>query len=296
MVIKLYPSKDNASVGVSVLEVNGKLETTNQGIASLFCDYFTTCAEKLCSNLPSNFTWRNDCVLSQETPTFKFQSVSKERFQRHLAKLKSTKSPGHDNLSPRLLKDCADVIAKPLAHTINLSLKTSLVPNKLKIAKVIPLHKSGNKALPDNYRPISVLPVLSKILDRVIYEQIADYLENDKMLTSCQFSFRRRYNTELAVTLFTDNIRRTMDHGKLTGAVFVDIQKAFNTVEHSVILKKLPYYRISGAELSWVKSYLKDRYQFVQCGNSKSSCQLVKYGVPQGSILGPLCSLYKLMI
>ena len=123
-------------------------------------------------------------MLSQETPTFKFQSVSKERVRRHLAKLKSTKSPGHDNLPPRLLKDCADFIAKPLAHIINLSLKTSLVPNKLKITKVIPLHKSGNKALPDNYRPMSVLPVLSKILERVVYEQIAVYLENNKMLTS----------------------------------------------------------------------------------------------------------------
>ena len=79
LVKKLYPSKDTASVGVSALEVNGKLETTKQGIASLFCDYFTTCAEKLCSNLPSNFAWRNDGVLSQETPTFQFQSVSKER-------------------------------------------------------------------------------------------------------------------------------------------------------------------------------------------------------------------------
>ena len=114
------------------------------------------------------------------------------------------------------------------------------------------------------------------------------------MLTSSQFGFRKRYNTELAVTLLTDNIRRAMDHGKLTGAVFVHLQKAFDTVEHSVILKKLPYYGISGAELLWIESCLKDRYQFVQCGNSKSSCQLLKYGVPQGSIMGPLLFLIKI--
>ena len=256
MVKKQYPSKDITSVGVSALEVNGKLETTKQGIASLFCDYFTTCAEGLCSNLPSNFTWQNYGELSQETPVFKFEPVSKEKVRKHLAQLKSTKSPGHDNLPPRLLKDCANVIAKPLTHIINLSLKTSLVPNKLKIAKVIPLHKSGNKKLPENYRPISVLPALSKMLERVAYEQIADYLENNKMLTSCQFGFRKRYNTELAVTLLTDNIRRAMDNGKLTGAVFVDLQKAFDAVDHSIILKKLPYYGINGTELSWVKSYL----------------------------------------
>ena len=139
-----------------------------------------------------------------------------------------------------------------------------------------------------------MLPALSKILERIAYEQIADYLENNKMLTSCQFGFRKRYNTELAGTLLTDNIRRAMDHGKLTGAVFVDLQKAFDAVDHSIILKKLPYYCINGTELSWVKSYLQDRYQFVQCGNSKFSCQLVKYGVPQGSILGPLLFLVQI--
>ena len=138
-----------------------------------------------------------------------------------------TKSPSHDNLPPRLLKDGANVIAKPLTHNINLSLKTSLVPNKLKIARVIPLHKSGNKALPDNYCPISVLPALSKIVERIAYKQIPDHLEKHNKLTSCPFGFRKRYNTELAVTLFTDNIRRAMDDGKLTCAVFTDLQKGF---------------------------------------------------------------------
>ena len=88
------------------------------------------------------------------------------------------------------------------------------------------------------------------------------------MLTSCQFDFRKRYNTELAVTLLTDNIQRAMDHGKLTGAVLFDLHKTFDTVEHSVILQKLPYYGIIGAEYFWIESYSKDRHQFVQCGDS----------------------------
>ena len=106
-------------------------------------------------------------------------------------------------------------------------------------------------------------PVLSKIFERVVYDQISDYLEDNKMLKSCQFGFRKRYNTELAVTLLTDNIRRAMDHGKLTGAVFVDLHKAFDAVEHSVIPQKLPYCGICGAEYFWIESYLKDRQQFV---------------------------------
>ena len=180
---------------------------------------------------------QNYGLLNRGTPTFTFQLVSKERARRYLAQLKSTKSPGHDNLPPRLIRDGADIIASLLTHIINLSLTTSLVPNKLKIARVIPLYKSGDKALPNNYRPISVLPVLSKIFERVVYDQISDYLEDNEMLTPCQFGFRKRYNTEIAITLLTDNIRRAMDNGKLTGAVFVDLQKALTTVEHSVILQ-----------------------------------------------------------
>ena len=113
-------------------------------------------------------------MLNQETPIFKFQLVSKKRVQKHLDLLKSTKSPGHDNLPPKLFKDGADIIAKPPRHYFNQIFFSS---TKLKIARVIPLHKFGNKALPDNYRPISVLPILSKIFERVAYKQIADYLE-----------------------------------------------------------------------------------------------------------------------
>ena len=139
-----------------------------------------------------------------------------------------------------MLKDAALALAEPLPYIINRSLRDSTVPGKLKIAKVLPLFKYGLKTLMDNHRPISILPTISKILERVVYDQLSGYLERNDLITSSQFGFRRRYNTELAVTLFTDRIRLALDQGKLTGAVFIDLQKAFDTVEHSVLLSKLP--------------------------------------------------------
>ena len=213
---------------------------------------------------------------------------------RHLLNLKSTKALGHDNLPPKILKDAALALAEPLTYIINRSLRDSTVPGTLKIAKVLPLFKSGPKTLMDNHRPISILPAISKILERVVYDQLSGYLERNDLITSSQFGFRRRYNTELAVTLFTDRIRLAMDQGKLTGAVFIDLQKAFDTVEHSVLLSQLLFYGVTGNELMWIENYLSGRFQYVHYDNVKSELQLVKFGVHQGSILGPLLFLIQI--
>ena len=193
-----------------------------------------------------------------------------------------------------MLKDAALALAEPLTYIINRSLRDSTVPGKLKIAKVLPLFKSGPKTLMDNYRPISILPAISKILERVVYDQLSGYLERNDLITSSQFGFRRRYNTELALTLFTDGIRLAMDQGKLTGAVFIDPQKACDTVEQSVLLSKLPFYGVTGNELMWIENYLSGRFQYVHYDDVKSELQLVKFGVPQESILGPLLLLIQI--
>ena len=190
-----------------------------------------------------------------------------------------------------MLKDAALTLAEPLTYIKNRSLTDSTVPGKLKTAKVLPLYNSAPKKLMDNYGPISILPAISKILERVVYDQLSAYLENNNLITSSKFGFRRRYNTELAVTLFTDKIRLAMDQGKLTGAVSIDLEKAFDTVEHSVLLSKLPFFGVTGNELKWIKTYLTCRFQYVHYDNVKSEPQLIKSGVPQGSILGPLLFL-----
>ena len=169
-----------------------------------------------------------------------------------------------------------------------------MVPDSLKIAKVIPLFKYGSLNSIDNYRPISVLPTVSKIMERVVYDQLSEYLEQQGLLSESQYGFRKGYNTEIAVTVFTDNIRRAIDSGKMTGAVFIDLRKAFDTGEHKVLMSKLPLKGIVGGELKWIGNYLTDRYQCVQYDGVKSDRELVKYGVPQGSILGPLLFLLQI--
>ena len=193
-----------------------------------------------------------------------------------------------------MLKDAGLTLAEPLTYIINRAMTYSTVPGKLKTAKVLPLFKSGPKTSMDNYRPISILPTISKILERVICDQLSGYLEINDLITSSQFGFKRRYNTELAVTLFTDRIRLAMDQGNLTGPVFVDLQKAFDTVEHSVLLSKLPFYVVTGNELMWIESYLSGRFQYVHYNNVKSELQLLKFAVPQGSIFGPLLFLIQI--
>ena len=133
---------------------------------------------------------------------FGFKPVDEREIYNHLIHLKSSKAPGYDNIPPKLLIDAASVLARPLTFIMNLSMKESIFPKSLKIAKVLPLFKSGDRSSFGNYRPISILPCISKIAERVIYNQLSSYLEFNDLITSSQFGFRKRYNTELAVTLY----------------------------------------------------------------------------------------------
>ena len=184
-----------------------------------------------------------------------------------------------------------EFIAKPLTFIINLSLLTGVVPTDWKMAKVIPIFKSGSMAEIDNYRPISILPTLSKILEKMVHKQLMKHLEFNGFLSEHQFGFRPNRSTELAVTFFTDLIRKEAEGGRATGAVFIDLSKAFDTISHSVLLEKLSRYEIQDNELNWFTNYLFLRKQIVQFKGVLSEPNPVFTGVPQGSILGPLLFL-----
>ena len=274
--------------------------TDSKAKANNFCKYFSSAAAAIKSHAIKlkNFVWSQPKNASlRTTNTFRFSYVSMTFVMKELKKIKRNKSTGPDELPPSFLRDCASVIARPLHHLINLSISTGVIPREWKVAKVTPIFKSGKIDVPSNYRPISVLPVLSKILEKAVHHQLIEYLENNLLLMNTQFGYRKQRSTEIASTLFIDDVRKAVDKGKLVGALYIDLSKAFDTIGHAILLEKIKSYGISGVELDWFSNYLFQRYQSVCVDGEKSELEAVKCGVPQGSILGPLLFLllYRLL-
>lgn len=238
------------------------------------------------------FVWSVPRPSNSKTKTvFAFGYVSNLFVQKELKNLKRKKATGIDDLPNGMLKDCREEIAKPLTYIINLSLKTATVPKDWKTAQITPVHKSGNVTDANNYRPISILPVVSKILEKAVQHQLMNYLEENNLLTDKQFGYRRKRSTELATTLFIDTIRKAGDKGLLSGAVFIDLSKAFDTLGHDNLLWKLENHGIKGLALKWFANYLFERHQVVKFQNEISDQLPLLCGVPQGSILGPILFL-----
>ena len=163
-----------------------------------------------------------------------------------------------------------------------------MVPSLWKIAKVVLIYKSGKTNLLENHRPISVLPVLSKLIEKSVHKQLLDYLEGNNLLNNCQYGFRKHRSTKLAATLLCDNICRELDNGKLVGAVYIDLSKAFDTIGHRILLNKLASCGVIGDELAWFTDYLFNRNKIVEINNVHSDMEPIYCSVPQGSTLGPL--------
>ena len=187
-----------------------------------------------------------------------------------------------------MLKDCAKYISGPLCYIINLSIKSCTVPSLWKIAKVVPIYKSGNTNLLENHRPISVLPVLSKLIEKALHKQLLDYLKGNNLLNNRQYGFRKHRSTKLTATPLCDNIRRELENGKFVGAVYIDLSKAIDTISHGILLNKLASCGVIGNELAWFTDYLFTRNQIVEINNVHSNKEPIYCGVPQGSILRPL--------
>ena len=202
--------------------------------------------------------------------------------------MKSTKATGLDGIPARLLKDAANEISRPVAYLINLTISTCMIPSEWKAAKVTPIYKSGDKSDPSNYRPISVLPLISKVMERAIQSQLVAFLTRSNSLSMHQSGFRKKHSTETATVHFVDYILEHMDKQMITGSIFIDLKKAFDLVDHLCLLHKLEHYGIRGKSLKWFEDYLTARSQKVKYNQDESSSLTIGYGVPQGSILGPI--------
>ena len=152
--------------------------------------------------------------------------------------LKQSKAAGIDNIPPGILKVCSSVVNKPLAHIVNMSLCTGVIPSEWKVAKAIPVHKKGSINDFNNYRPISILPVVTKVMERIVHDQLMNYLGSNHLINDSQFGFRPKRSMQLAVALLFNKARANMHKGLLTGMVFIDLSKAFVTVSHSSLLIK----------------------------------------------------------
>ena len=217
-----------------------------------------------------------------------FSSVSIGCVRKLLGSLDTSKATGSDGIPAFLLKSCADLLAPSLTLIFNASLAVGSVPDGMKLAHVTPVFKAGNPQDPGNYRPVSLLPIVSKLLERIVHRQLSSFLDKENLYPPCQFGFRRQHSTEDALVFVTDTFVRARDAGQITGAVLVDMSKAFDKVRHQVLINDLFELGISGSALVWFADYLSNRRQIVHIAENYSPPFPCMCGVPQGSVLGPL--------
>lgn len=217
-----------------------------------------------------------------------FTAVSPEEIERCLMSVDPNKATGSDSIPGLILKQCAGILTPCLSHLINISLRSGVVPRHFKISHVSPLFKGGDPSSPKNYRPVSLLPIMSRILEYVVKQQLTAYLNAESLLPASQFAYRKSHSTEDAVTLAVNRWLIAQSERKYTAVVFVDMSKAFDRVQHERLISELFSLGISGPVLQWFTSYLSDRFQQVRVEGNLSELVPCSRGVPQGSVLGPL--------
>mgnify|MGYP001795459600 FL=1 len=287
------PSK-RSSMAKICLKDKDKLIFDSKGIAEIFKDYFSSLAENLVSKLPPALkiydtisTKSYYSKLNASTNSFKFNECNKDIIEKILLNFNVSKAAGIDDLNSRFLKDGAEILSTPLMQICNLSLKLSTFPTECKVAKLKPLFKKGSLTEPKNYRPISLLPLLSKVLEKVVLDQTQNYLKENDLIYELQSGFRNNHSTNFCLSFLSDKILSGFDSGLLTGMILIDLQKAFDTINHVILLQKMEIMGFSKKSIDWFESYLGNRTFLVSIEKSFSSSGNLKCGVPQGSILGP---------
>ena len=280
--------RQNKPTVVNELILDQNNFTSPKDIAEGFNDYFSNIGPNLASKIDSSNYNFETYVKNGKSEFAAFQPVTVSHVCRLLLGLSGNKATGIDKISCKIIKKAAPIISDSLTLIFNQAITLSSFPDEWKMAKVVPLYKNGQRNIPGNYRPISVLPAISKIMERILYDQLYDYLTKFELLSDSQFGFRKFHSTASALLDCTNDWYVNLDRKMFNLVVLIDLKKAFDTVDHQILLRKLELYGIKGQALTLLKSYLTNRKQKCQIKNSFSSERLIKCGVPQGSILGPL--------
>ena len=272
----------------SFILVNNTKITNKQKMADHFNNYFASIGESLAKKIP-NASKSFDSYLQQRILTsFSFRTVQQKDVEKIIKNLKPKTSTGSDGISMKLTKLIMSPILPSLTILINQSLVTGIFPDKMKLAKILPLIKKPNIFEIDNFRPISLLSSLSKILEKCVFDQVYSYFEENLLFYKSQYGYRKSHSTEYACVELVDKLTKDLDRGETPICFFLDLSKAFDTLNHNILLKKIKYYGLDDNALKWFRSYLSDRHQYVEIEDVRSSTKPLKTGVPQGSILGPL--------
>ena len=262
-------------------------------VAEFLNNFFSTIGERTSESITSQMDIDplDFCANIGPAESFYFIPTDKKEVIETTLSIKSKHSSGHDNLSNKIVKIIIPSIVDPLVHIFNLSLESGVVPDPYKLAKIIPIFKTGDKEDPNNYRPISLLTAFSKILEKLVYKRLIKFLLNCNSIYLKQYGFLRGRSTEHAMIDLVQQIVSAIERKCFSLGLFLDLTKAFDTISHQILLKKMHCYGIRGVPNDWFKSYLSDRQQYVQLQNSCSSSKSINFGVPQGSVLGPLLFL-----
>lgn len=282
---------------INCIKSDNGLLTNDVEIANEFNQYFLGVAHKLRSGINSPHIQHNpdyNTFFSQRLnfkSSFFLRPTTTEEVSAVIHSLKNNKAPGFDNINSSVVKKIAPNIINVLTYLYNFSLSTGEFPQCLKKANVIPIFKRGDCSDPNCYRPISLLSVFAKILEKIVKSRLMEFLNKNNYFSSNQFGFREGMSTEDALLTFMENVYSSINQNKKVSALFIDLTKAFDTVDHGVLFEKLWWTGVRGLPLNWFTSYLSRREQSVRIGMCLSDPGSLEYGVPQGSVLGPILFL-----
>ena len=283
-IIKEVINKNKINVKPDKIIINNEPVTDNLHIANHFNDFYVNIGHDLSRDIPNIRNDPTGYIPANLKYSMFVSPVTQIEILNVISNLKES-SAGHDEIPSKLLKRTCHLLIEPLLHVINLSLLNGVFPDELKIAQVLPLFKSGDKSIINNYRPVSILSVFSKIFEHIMYNRLLSFLNTHKVLYELQFGFREKHGTNIAFkTFLVDKILKSWENGEIVLGLFLDFSKAFDTVNREILISKLYKYGIRFITLNWFKSYLPNRKQYVSYHYIKSNEFNITCGIPQGSI------------